>query len=88
MLKVVGTDLGRIFLCGKDGNLYELGYQANSGWFRKNCWKTNHTQSLLSSVVPTFLKLAGEDPIIDAVVDNQRNLLYTLSAKSCIQVCC
>ena len=86
MLKVVGTYYGRIFLCGKDGNLYELGYQSNNGWFRKNCWKTCHTQSMVSSYVPSFLKLVGDDPLIDAIVDHQRNLLYTLSAHSCIQV--
>jgi nuclear pore complex protein Nup155 len=27
MLKIVGTPQGRIFMCGRDGNLYELQYQ-------------------------------------------------------------
>jgi len=28
MLKIIGTPEGRIFMCGKDGNVYELHYQA------------------------------------------------------------
>jgi hypothetical protein len=29
MLKIVSMDNGRIFMCGKDGNLYELVYQGD-----------------------------------------------------------
>ena len=71
---------------GKDGHLYELEYQASEGWFRKKCAKINHTQRVLSGYVPSFMRFGGDDPILDAVVDNERNLLYTLSAKSCIQL--
>lgn len=87
MFKITGTDSGRIFLCGKDGNLYELIYSSGNSWFRKKCTKINHTQTFVSSCVPSFLKLAGEDPLLDAVYDKERNLFYTLSAHSCIQVC-
>jgi hypothetical protein len=56
MIKVVGTDTGRIFMSGKDGNLYELQYQAEDGWFRRKCRKVNHTQGVVSSYIPSFLK--------------------------------
>ena len=56
MLSIIGTDNGRIFLCGRDGNLHELSYQSQDGWFRKKCRKINHTQGLISACVPSFLR--------------------------------
>lgn len=56
MVKIVGTSTGRIFLCGSDGCLYELTYDADDGWFRKKCRKLNHTQSIVGYLVPSFLK--------------------------------
>lgn len=53
---IQGTKDGRIFLGGRDGNLYEINYQAESSWFGKRCRKTNHSQGL-SSYVPGFLKI-------------------------------
>lgn len=41
---VEGTYDGRIFLGGRDGNLYEIVYQAESNWFGKRCKKVNHSQ--------------------------------------------
>lgn len=86
MLKVKGTGTGRVFMCGRDGNLFELHYQAEDSWFRKKVRKVNHTQTLISAFVPSFLKFTTEDPIIDIAVDDDRNLLFTLSDKSCITV--
>lgn len=39
MLKIVGTNNGRILMCGKDGNIYELEYHAKDSWIppRKKC---------------------------------------------------
>lgn len=83
---VAGTDDGRIFLGGRDGCLYEISYQAESNWFGKRCKKVNHSQGVMSLVVPGFLKVFSEnDPIAKIEVDNQRNLLYVLSEKGAIE---
>lgn len=82
---VEGSADGRIFLGGRDGCLYEVCYQAESNWFGKRCKKVNHSQGMLSYVLPGFLKGFGEDPIINIVIDNQRNMLYVLTEKGAIE---
>lgn len=88
MPTVVGTSLGRIFLGGKDGCLYELVYQAEEGWFSRKCRKINHSQSSLSFLMPSFLSstFAKEDALIQIEVDNSRNILYTRSETGNITV--
>lgn len=54
---VVGTKDERIFLGGRDGCLYEISYRAESSWLGKRCWKLNHSQGLMSYMVPGFLKV-------------------------------
>lgn len=54
---IQGTSEGRIFLGGRDGNLYEIVYQAESNWFGKRCKKINHSQGVISYMVPGFLKI-------------------------------
>lgn len=54
---IVGTEENRIFLGGRDGCLYELFYQAELNWFGKRCKKINHSQGLMSYMVPGFLKV-------------------------------
>ncbi|XP_036320971.1 nuclear pore complex protein Nup154 [Rhagoletis pomonella] len=76
---------GRIFLGGRDGCLYEIDYHADSSWFGKRCKKVNHSQSVVSAMVPNFLKLFTEnDPIVSIVIDDHRQLLYTLTEKGSI----
>jgi len=79
MLKIVGSDDGRIFMGGKDGCLYEIEYHAEEGWFRKKCRKINHSMSYMSMLVPSFLKFGSDDGVIDLKVDSERMILYTLS---------
>jgi nuclear pore complex protein Nup155 len=91
MLRCVGTDLGRIFLCGRDGLVYELQYELKQGWFSKKCRKVKYSQSAFDSLrflLPTFLFGSAEDPIRDLVIDSSRNpnLLFTLTAKNNISV--
>nr|CAG4708404.1 unnamed protein product [Naegleria fowleri] len=86
MIKIVGTQNGRIFMCGKDGCLYELTYEPEEGWFKSKCRKLNHSQSFVGILVPAFLKFTHDDPIIDIVVDDTRNFLYTLSENMTIEV--
>ncbi|KAL3272939.1 hypothetical protein HHI36_014397 [Cryptolaemus montrouzieri] len=86
---VVGTSLGRIFLGSKEGNVFELEYQAQSGWFGKRCRKINHSTSTLSFLVPAFLNaaLGEEDGIYQISIDNTRHILYILTEKGTIEVC-
>ncbi|KAL0487544.1 nucleoporin Nup155 [Acrasis kona] len=86
ILQIRGTDTGRIFLTGRDGCLYELTYEAEDGWFRQKCRKLNHSQSHIKTLIPNFFKLATDQPIISLEVDSSRNLLYTLSENSIIEV--
>lgn len=57
-LAITSTDLGRIFLAGKDGCLYEVAYQAEAGWFSQRCRKINHSKSSLSFLVPSLLQFS------------------------------
>ncbi|KAL7738924.1 hypothetical protein ACLKA6_016926 [Drosophila palustris] len=83
---IQGSDDGRIFLGGRDGCLYEIDYHSESSWFGKRCKKINHSQGLVSYIVPSFLKVFSEvDPIEKIVIDNSRKLLYVLTEKSSIE---
>ncbi|XP_053675196.1 nuclear pore complex protein Nup154 isoform X2 [Anopheles nili] len=83
---VQGTDDGRIFLGGRDGCLYEVSYQAESNWFGKRCRKINHSQGLMSHLVPGIFKIFTEtDSVEKLAVDNGRNLLYVLMSKGSIE---
>lgn len=85
---IKGTKNGRIFLGGKDGNLYELVYRKEMSWGGKRAWKVNHTKAILSYIVPTFVAgaFSEEDQITEITVDESRNILYTLSIKGSIEV--
>ncbi len=84
LLQVVGTPAGRIFMCGNDGNLYELDYQSSGGWFSKSCRKRNLTQSLIGTYLPFLSRLYTTDPIQELRFDSSRNILYALTSASCI----
>jgi nuclear pore complex protein Nup155 len=86
MVRIVGTDCGRIFMGGNDGCLYELVYQARDGWFTKRCRKLNHSSSSLTSLVPSFLRFGTPVPVVDMVVDDRRHVLYTLDEHSTVAV--
>lgn len=66
---VCGTADHRIFLGGRDGCLYEIYYQAESNWFGKRCKKINHSQGLMSYMVPGFLKVFSVMIFIDFFFD-------------------
>ncbi|CAB1352906.1 unnamed protein product, partial [Coregonus sp. 'balchen'] len=87
-LAITSTDLGRIFLAGKDGCLYEVAYQAEAGWFSQRCRKINHSKSSLSFLVPSLLQFSfsEDDPVVQIAIDNSRNTLFTRSEKGVIQV--
>lgn len=87
ILSITSTDLGRIFMAGKDGCLYEIAYQAEAGWLSQRCRKINHSKSSLSFLIPSVLQFSfSEDGkerntfsgIAEAVYD-----LYTFYFTSC-----
>jgi len=87
---IVGTATGRIFVGGDgDIDISEVYYQQEERWFSSRCGKINHTHPGWSSVVPvlpTHLWGPSEaEHLVDMVVDDTRNLLYTLSNKSTIR---
>lgn len=87
MLKIVGTDDGRILMGGKDGNIYEFLYQAQEGWLTKRCRKISHTSSRLRMLLPTFLPWSTQDdPLVDMLVDSDRRYVYTLSFSNALRV--
>ncbi|KAJ4486039.1 nucleoporin, partial [Lentinula aciculospora] len=87
MTSVAGTSDGRIFMCGsQDGNLYELHYQENEGWFGKRIQMVNHSVGGMSSLLPRFTSTSSEDRIIAVIADHERECLYTLTEKNVISL--
>lgn len=88
IISITSTDLGRIFMAGKDGCLYEIAYQAEAGWLTQRCRKINHSKSTLSFLVPSVLQFSfsEDDPIVQIAIDNSRNALFTRSEKGVLQV--
>ena len=86
MLRVIGTSRGRIFMTGRDGSLNELLYQPEDGWFSRKCRKLNHTASRLTTFIPSFLRFQTEDSLDNVVVDEIRNIMYTLSSTNQLTV--
>ena len=93
MVKVVGSQSGRIFMAGGNGNMYELDYQnSESTWAivfgsgpQHKCQKINHSawNWKLVNLVPTFLRsvLDMSDCLEDLCVDDVRCVLYTVSQR-------
>ncbi|XP_050544932.1 nuclear pore complex protein Nup155 isoform X2 [Daktulosphaira vitifoliae] len=89
---IVGTNSGRIFLGSEDGNLFEIEYWKDLGWFSigngRRCKKVCHSAGTLSYIIPSFLSYAITEPsaIIEIAVDNIRHIIYTLSENSTIEL--
>ncbi|KAK6340747.1 hypothetical protein TWF696_009071 [Orbilia brochopaga] len=82
---------GRIFFTGtSDNEVYELTYQEQEGWFQPRCGKICHTQTgIIAQFAPKISFLSGPqttEHTIQMVIDDTRNLLYTLSSTSTIRV--
>ncbi|KAJ5540518.1 hypothetical protein N7494_005594 [Penicillium frequentans] len=82
---------GRIFFGGSsDNDVYELTYQQEERWFQGRCGKVNHTSSRLAAFTPslslTNLAKVAMENVEQMVIDDSRNLLYTLSSASTIRV--
>ena len=80
---------GRVFFSGRvDNDVYEITYQQEEKWFQSRCGRINHTSRGLSALTPSFS--FGPKPrheyTIQMIIDDSRNLLYTLSSVSTIRV--
>lgn len=80
---------GRIFFVEKESeDVYELCYQQEERWFSNRCSKKNHTTSSVVITLPSisFNKRVAPVGVKQVVVDDSRNLLYTLSTNSTVKV--
>ncbi|XP_010501467.1 PREDICTED: nuclear pore complex protein NUP155-like [Camelina sativa] len=88
MTCVTCTNKGRIFIAGRDGHIYELLYTTGSGW-NKRCRKvclTAGVGSVISRwVVPNVFKFGAVDPVVEMVVDNERQILYARTEEMKLQ---
>ncbi|CAD7700243.1 unnamed protein product [Ostreobium quekettii] len=86
MTSVCTTPLGRIFMGGEDGHLYEVLYHTGSGflWSQRKCQKVCHTKGWLD-MLPTFLS-QGYHGVAKIACDNDRHILYTLNGETMLQV--
>ncbi|PKI58192.1 hypothetical protein CRG98_021414, partial [Punica granatum] len=89
MTCITCTALGRIFLAGRDGHIYELYYTTGSGWHkrcRKICLTAGIGSVLSRWVVPNVFKFAAVDPVVEMVFDNERHILYARTEEMKLQV--
>jgi len=59
--------------------------QAGRGWLRDRCWKKDLTSSYFASYLSKFFTVSTPSPIMDIVIDNERNILFTLTQVGQIQ---
>ncbi|KAJ3041769.1 hypothetical protein HDV00_008659 [Rhizophlyctis rosea] len=78
MFQIEGTEEGRIFMAGHNGQLYELQYQSDEGWFSRKIRKLNHSTSAIAMFTPTFLSWLQSDTVARIAIDKKRNVLYIL----------
>ncbi|KAL2917260.1 hypothetical protein HK105_203325 [Polyrhizophydium stewartii] len=86
MTSIKGTDTGRIFMRGNNGQLYELEYEAQDGWFVRKIRKINRTSSSIAAFVPTFLLWGSENAVKSFTIDNKLKALYTVAPNNAISV--
>ncbi|KAI1185153.1 Non-repetitive/WGA-negative nucleoporin C-terminal-domain-containing protein [Nemania serpens] len=87
---IVGSANGRIFFTNRlDNDIYELCYQQEEKWFSGRTEKRNRTNSGWTAIVPKHAQVlwgtAASEYIVDLVVDDSRNLLYSLSNQSTVR---
>ncbi|KAK3049904.1 hypothetical protein LTR09_008824 [Extremus antarcticus] len=91
---VVSTKAGRIFFVGsKSEDIYEFRYQQDDGWFTSRTTRICHTKTQYSllgdntrAMAKYFSAAQAETRIKQMVVDDSRELLYSLSNKDEIKV--
>lgn len=85
---IAGSDkTGRIFFGdGSTEDVYELNYQQEDRWFSSKCSKTNHVSKAVGLPALPFYGTTQQAGIAQMVIDDTRNLLYTLSTNSTVKV--
>ncbi|KIM34387.1 hypothetical protein M408DRAFT_94881 [Serendipita vermifera MAFF 305830] len=84
MDNIVGTRDGRVFMTGvEDGNMYELYYQVEEGWFTKRIRLVNHTIGTLQHFLPKVFGYQQSDKIVSLMIDDERNYLYAYTLTNC-----
>ncbi|KAJ3057345.1 hypothetical protein HK097_008439 [Rhizophlyctis rosea] len=78
MVQIEGTEEGRIFMVGHNGQLYELAYQSEDGFFSRKIRKLNHSATAMSVFIPTFFPWGKTDTVEKIAIDKARKLLYIL----------
>lgn len=101
MLKITGHPNGRVFMAGKDGNLYELTYTVAYGFLysvffvgdpagARKCERLKHQSkcgpSPFNSLLAVFGVQGAPRTLVDVVVDPLRNVLYTLDLEGKIDM--
>jgi nuclear pore complex protein Nup155 len=78
---------GRIFFGdGGTEDVYELNYQQEDRWFSSKCSKTNHVSKAVALPALSFYGTTTQVGVQSMVIDDTRNLLYTLSTNGTIKV--
>lgn len=78
---------GRIFMGASDGCLYEFFYQSQTGWLTSQTKRVNLSKSkFYQMLVPSFLNFNEANSIVQIELDESRQVLYTRSENSTIQV--
>ncbi|RKP16895.1 nucleoporin-domain-containing protein, partial [Rozella allomycis CSF55] len=86
ILSIGASEEGRVFMSGSDGNLYELNYQSKEGWFKRRCSKVVKSRGIISQYASILNPFGSIDALMSVVVDDTRNMVYTLSEKSNVSV--
>lgn len=87
ILSITSTDLGRIFMAGKDGCLYEIAYQAEAGWLSQRCRKINHSKSSLSFLIPSVLQFSFSEDGKSIVTCGDVEDVFRLHCDSLLPLC-
>ncbi len=87
---ITGSASGRIFFTSQtDSDIYELYYQQEEKWFSSRTGKINHSYPGWSAVVPNPTQMLWgkntAEHIVELVIDDTRNLLYSLSNTSTVR---
>lgn len=97
-VSIKGTDVSHIAGCPKTGRIFfgghsnsdvwELTYQQEERWFSNRCGKINHTTQGVSTILPAldWGRRGPSEHMTQIIVDDTRNLVYTLSNASTIRV--
>ncbi|KAI8072878.1 Nup133 N terminal like-domain-containing protein [Gongronella butleri] len=79
MKRIIGTPTGRVLMLGNDGNIWELHYKRDEGWFTKGCY----TKLMSNKAVIGFGK---KHHYTDMALSAQGDVLYQLTAESAVGV--